>query len=68
MEVMLFSEDQGRAVVTCDEASVATVSAVANEHGVPAQRVGRTGGSRLDIGAGVDLSLAELQAAWEPTA
>jgi phosphoribosylformylglycinamidine synthase subunit PurL len=68
MEVMLFSEDQGRAVVTCDEASVAAVSTVANEHGVPARRVGRTGGSRVQMGAGVDLSLAELHVAWEPRA
>jgi phosphoribosylformylglycinamidine synthase subunit PurL len=68
MEVMLFSEDQGRAVVTCSEASVAAVAAVANQHRVPAQRVGRTGGSRLQVADGVDLSLAELHAAWEPAA
>jgi phosphoribosylformylglycinamidine synthase len=68
MEVMLFSEDQGRAVVTCETSVVDHVLALADEHRVPAQVVGRTGGDRLLVERGLDLTLSELRAAWEPAA
>ncbi|HEY2592786.1 MAG TPA: AIR synthase-related protein, partial [Chloroflexota bacterium] len=66
MEATLFSEDQGRAVVTCDTASVDAVLALAGEHQLPARAIGRTGGARLRIEPGLDVRLGELRAAWEP--
>jgi len=40
---LLFSESQARAVITCPAERAAAVAALAQEHGVPAQRVGRVG-------------------------
>jgi phosphoribosylformylglycinamidine synthase len=65
MEVMLFSEDQGRAVVTCDASSIEGVVELASEHQVPSRVVGRTGGDRLQVAEALDLSLSELRAVWE---
>jgi phosphoribosylformylglycinamidine synthase len=65
MEATLFSEDQGRAVVTCDAASVEALVALADDYGVPARPVGRTGGERLGVENGLDVALGELRAAWE---
>jgi phosphoribosylformylglycinamidine synthase len=67
MEVMLFSEDQGRAVVTCDPAAVGRVLALADEHQVPARAIGQTGSDRLHIDDGLDVTVTELHSAWEPT-
>jgi phosphoribosylformylglycinamidine synthase len=68
MEVMLFSEDQGRAVVTCEPTASEAVVTLASEHAVAARIVGRTGGDRLQIGDGLNLTLRELREAWEPQA
>ncbi|MBV9600633.1 MAG: phosphoribosylformylglycinamidine synthase subunit PurL [Chloroflexi bacterium] len=68
MEVTLFSEDQGRAVVSCDSAAVEGALALAAEHHVAARAIGHTGGDRLRIDDGPDLTLAQLRAAWEPEA
>jgi phosphoribosylformylglycinamidine synthase len=65
MEVMLFSEDQGRAVVTCDASSVDGVVELASEHQVPSRVAGHTGGDRLQVADALDLSLSELRAVWE---
>ena len=67
MEVMLFSEDQGRAVVTCEASSVEAVVALAENQQIPARVIGRTGGDHLHVEAGLDLTLTELRRAWEPT-
>jgi phosphoribosylformylglycinamidine synthase len=64
-EVQLFSEDQGRAVVTCAPERVAAVLRRAAAHGVPAEAVGHTGGDRLRIGTAIDQRLDELRRAWE---
>jgi phosphoribosylformylglycinamidine synthase len=64
-EIVLFSEDQGRAVVTCQQADVNQVLDLASSHNVRAVRVGSTGGDRLQIGAVLDVSLKALRAAWE---
>ena len=64
-EIMLFSEDQGRAVVTCDPAQAHHVVALAAEHGVPAIVAGTTGGHRLVIAPTVDLTVEALHRAWE---
>jgi phosphoribosylformylglycinamidine synthase len=66
MEATLFSEDQGRAVVTCDAASTAMVASLADEYRVPSRTVGYTGGHRLRIEHALNLSLGELRDAWEP--
>jgi phosphoribosylformylglycinamidine (FGAM) synthase-like enzyme len=68
MEEMLFSEDQGRAVVTCEVSTSEMVVALAHEHQVPARTIGSTGGDRLQIGDGLSLTLRELREAWEPEA
>jgi phosphoribosylformylglycinamidine synthase subunit PurL len=66
-EVALFSEDQGRAVVTCASDSVGAALHFAAESGVMAQVAGTTGGDHLSFGDGLDISLAALRAAWEDT-
>ena len=64
-EVMLFSEDQGRAVVTCRPADAAAVLGLAARHEVAACLAGGTGGDRLSIAGVLDIDLAALRAAWE---
>jgi phosphoribosylformylglycinamidine synthase len=64
-DVALFSEDQGRAVVTCAADSVGAVLRISDQFGVPARVAGTTGGDRLTVGGGLSLSLATLRAAWE---
>jgi phosphoribosylformylglycinamidine synthase len=66
----LFSESQARALVAlpaCDEAVFAELAA---GHGVPAVRLGATGGDGLALkwaGGEFAVPLAELRAAWEAT-
>ncbi|MBV9894088.1 MAG: phosphoribosylformylglycinamidine synthase subunit PurL [Chloroflexi bacterium] len=66
LEVALFSEDQGRAVISCAPGDVDAVVAVASEHAVPAIQLGETGGDRLKVDGAFDLEVAALRAAWEP--
>jgi phosphoribosylformylglycinamidine synthase len=66
MEVTLFSEDQGRAVVSCAPEAAQAVLARAAEHGVAAVAVGQTGGSQLRIDNAFDIGLDTLRAAWDP--
>ena len=64
-EVALFSEDQGRAVITCASDSVGAVLELAAEHGVAAQVAGTTGGDNLNVGKALSISLPALRQAWE---
>ncbi len=64
-DIMLFSEDQGRAVVTCRPEDASAVLALAAHHEVPALVAGSTGGDRLRVEHVLDLSLAALRLAWE---
>jgi phosphoribosylformylglycinamidine synthase len=57
-----FGEDQGRYLVTCAGEAVARLVAAAAEAGVPARKVGETGGDRITLGAS-SLPLATLRAA-----
>jgi phosphoribosylformylglycinamidine synthase subunit PurL len=66
-EVMLFSEDQGRAVVTCWPEHVGEVFELAARHHVQASVGGTTGGFRLEIGDAISLGLDELREAWDTT-
>jgi phosphoribosylformylglycinamidine synthase len=64
-EVELFSEDQGRVVVTCCDEDTDTVVALVADHRLAARPVGWTGGERLIVDGAIDASIAELRAAWE---
>jgi phosphoribosylformylglycinamidine synthase subunit PurL len=59
----VFSEDQGRAIVTCVDPQ--KVLDMAHQHAVPATRVGTTGGTRLCISGMLDEDVSELRAIWE---
>jgi phosphoribosylformylglycinamidine synthase len=63
LHAWLFGEDQGRYLLSVDDAD--TVLARAAEAGVPAKRIGVTGGSRLTVGSGHAISLSELRDAHE---
>ena len=63
-DAALFGEAASRAVVSCTEANVARVEAVAREAGVPCARLGATGGARFTIADLVDESLADLAHAF----
>ncbi len=64
-EAALFSEDQGRAVITCAPDRLAHVEQVARGHGLPALVLGLVGGDRLSFDRWLDLPLAELRAVWD---
>ena len=67
-EVAVFSEDQGRAVVSCACERVGAVIEIAQQYGVPAAVIGVTGGDRLVISEWIDLTLSSLREAWEADA
>ena len=58
-----FGEDQARYVLAVADAGA--VLAAAESAGVPAMRLGRSGGAHLTLPGGVSISLAELRAAHE---
>ncbi len=58
-----FGEDQARYVLAVADAD--GVLAAAGSAGVPAMRLGRSGGTHLTLPGGVSISLAELRAAHE---
>jgi phosphoribosylformylglycinamidine synthase subunit PurL len=66
-EVTLFAESAGRVVLSCAPSDREALLALARSHGVPALRIGRTGGARIGIGPGVDVSLAEAHDLWART-
>ena len=59
----LFGEDQGRYVVAGPDAKAVLEKAEAA--GVPASRIGKTGGQRLTIDAGYHISLTDLRESHE---
>ena len=63
LHAWLFGEDQGRYVVTTTDADA--VLAAAADAGVPAARIGATGGERLTVGGAHAISIKELSAAHE---
>ncbi|GEL18222.1 phosphoribosylformylglycinamidine synthase subunit PurL [Pseudonocardia asaccharolytica] len=65
--VALFAESAGRALVTVAEPDAEAFLARVGEAGVPASRLGTTGGAELVIGELPALSLDELRTAWEGT-
>jgi phosphoribosylformylglycinamidine synthase len=63
----LFSESTARALVTCADAAVDAVTALAADHGVPVARLGRCGGDELVVDGQFTIPLDELRAAFEAT-
>ncbi len=64
----LFAESAGRVLVTVPADGAEAFLARAAEAGVPALRLGETGGDVLDLGDALGtLALDELRAAWEGT-
>jgi phosphoribosylformylglycinamidine synthase len=61
----LFSEDQGRAVVSCRPMYVESVLRMAAAHGVEAAAIGRAGGERMILGDVVDELVHDLKGIWE---
>ncbi len=63
----LFSETQGRIVVTCAEADAEALTDLFVSRGVAFSVIGEVGGDRLVIEEKIDTSIEELEAAWKPT-
>jgi len=63
--VALFSESAARAVVSVDPADEGDFVGLASEHGVPAVRIGETGGPRALVEGLVEVPVETLVAAWE---
>jgi phosphoribosylformylglycinamidine synthase II len=66
-ELALFAESAARAVLSCAPANTEALFALARAHGVPAARIGQTGGARIRIVPGVDVSLSEAHDLWART-
>jgi len=62
---LLFGEDQGRYLITCDPAHVKAVVAAADEMGVEAKALGRTGGTAIAIAGAGRVTLKDLRALHE---
>jgi phosphoribosylformylglycinamidine synthase len=64
----LFGESASRAVVSVSAAHLAPLLTLAADLGVPAQAIGRTGGSRITMtvagSAGIDTTVAEAEHLW----
>jgi phosphoribosylformylglycinamidine synthase subunit PurL len=60
-----FSEDQGRAVVSCRAGATDHVLQLAVRHDVAAAVIGRVTGDRLRLGHAVDEAVADLKTIWE---
>src|SRR5690606_36485756 len=60
-----FGEDQGRYLVTVSADDAPTLLSRADKAGIPAQRIGVTGGADLKLGAAHAISVAKLRHAYE---
>ncbi|MDP9184598.1 MAG: AIR synthase-related protein, partial [Actinomycetota bacterium] len=63
--VALFSESAARAIVSVAPVHEDGFRALASAHGVPARRIGETGGPRAVIDGALDLPVAALAEVWE---
>ncbi len=63
----LFSESQGRVVVTVAADHFDALKTLAATHATPCVKIGMVGGDRLRMGGLADVSLDEMRAAYEPT-
>jgi hypothetical protein len=51
-------------VVACEETALDALSELARSRGVPIARIGTTGGERLRIEPGIDVSLEDARNGW----
>jgi len=69
LEFLLFGEDAGRIVLSCDPAHLPRIQQVADEYGVFADVLGETGSDRVEIAVNgqfvISASVAELREAYE---
>ncbi len=71
VEFLLFGEDAGRVVISCDPAKLSRIQQIAEEFGISADVLGETGGERVEISADADnravvsASVEELREAYE---
>jgi len=63
----LFSESQGRIVVTCAEPDAEALVALLVSAQVPYSVLGEVAGTSLTIEGLLDVPVTELRGAWEPT-
>lgn len=66
---VLFAEDAGRIVITCDQKKIDDIQQVAVKWGITAERIGRTSPENLAIGIDgrvvVSVLVSELKQEWE---
>jgi phosphoribosylformylglycinamidine synthase subunit PurL len=65
--VQLFSESTARVIVACRDASVDRILEIAAEHDVPVARLGRSGGTTVQVNGLFDIAVDELRTAHETT-
>jgi phosphoribosylformylglycinamidine synthase len=63
----LFSETQGRIVLTCAEADAEALTDLFVSHKVPFSVIGEVGGTTLAVEDKLDIAVSDLLAAWGPT-
>ena len=63
-DALLFGESAGRIVISCARHHIEPLEQLAAHHGVPAQLIGRVGGSRLFIQPWIEVPVEELSDAW----
>ncbi|MGC3999912.1 MAG: AIR synthase-related protein [Anaeromyxobacter sp.] len=63
-DLVLFSEERGRVVVSLPAAQTARFEALAREAGAPVIALGAVGGERLEIQAALSTEVGELASAW----
>jgi phosphoribosylformylglycinamidine synthase len=63
----LFAESTARAIVTVPAGREADVEALAAKFGVPAAKLGTTGGDAIAVDGEFELPIAEVAAAWRAT-
>jgi phosphoribosylformylglycinamidine synthase subunit PurL len=64
-DVQLFGESQSRVIVSVDRQNWPRLRDRAQREGIPVEVIGEVLGDRIEIGDWIDLSVAELAAAWE---
>jgi phosphoribosylformylglycinamidine synthase len=69
LEFLLFGEDAGRVVVSCDPIQLPRIQQVAGEYGISADVLGETGTDRFEIAVGeqpvISASVEELRYSYE---
>jgi phosphoribosylformylglycinamidine synthase len=64
-DVQLFGESPSRVIVSVDRQNWPRLRDRAQREGIPVEVIGEVLGDRIEIGDWIDLSVAELAAAWE---